>query len=298
MTIAVAATGCSMTGDNGLLTFNSLSPNHSTAKGLNELDKRFNVARLMESSGNGHQATTVYRKILETDNTYAAAHHRLAVIAAKNQQYDVAMQHFAAAESRLRNDADLYNDMGYVYLTLNDLARAEQNLRRAITINPQHEGARNNLGLVLGYQGKFNDSLREFQMATRNDGEAHANLAFVQSQTGALAEAEANCHRALEYSPNLRPAAEALMQIAGRNPVDPSQFLVKQQPTAVAHPETIAHPVNQVHQVHQVHPVQPATYAEPATGRAPVATPASGSGTAPVVAPKTNTPSHWQTISG
>ena len=87
----------------------------------------------------------------------------------------------------------------------------------AIEIDPQNQSARNNLGLVLGETGRYDESLAEFRQAG-GEAEAQANLAYCKTRAGDLQGAKSAYHRALSLNQELKPAAEALMQLAQQSP--------------------------------------------------------------------------------
>ena len=57
---------------------------------------------------------------------------------------------------------DLSSDFGYTLYLKHELARSESKLREALKMSPEHRAARNNLGLVLGEQKRFDEALAEF----------------------------------------------------------------------------------------------------------------------------------------
>ena len=67
--------------------------------------------------------------------------------------------------------------------------------------------------MTLGEQERFDEALAEFRQSV-GEAEALANLGYMQSQLGYYDEAQANLDRALTLNPDLRPAAEALVQLA------------------------------------------------------------------------------------
>ena len=230
------------------------SNNFLTTQSNPSFDQQLSVARLMEHNGNAAEAIKVYEKIVQIDGEQSEAFHRLGVIAAENKETDKAMRHFDSALAVGGPNADVLNDIGYLYFLNGDLPNAEQHLRQAISVNPHHRGARNNLGLALGRQQKWEECFQEFQQAAGSDSLAYANMAFVQAQCGDVDQARKNYHRALDLDANLQSAAMALMQL----PVDaqdidpnneqqyvsapadnPAQKLAKREPVQVAQQESV-----------------------------------------------------------
>jgi len=180
-----------------------------------QYQRELSMARLQERHGQSAPAAAVYRKVLVADPGNAIAHHRLGVIAARDELYDEAIKHFDAATKDGNTSAELMADLGYVHYLRKDYDSANRCLLEAVKLNPSYKPARNNLGLVLAKQGKIKESFAQFRKAT-NDAGAYANLAYVQSQMGDLQGAEANYHKALERDPNLKQAANGLLQVASR----------------------------------------------------------------------------------
>lgn len=170
------------------------------------------IARLAERHGQVEQAEQLYRTMVAQNTNAWEAHHRLGVLAARRRHFDEARQHFAAALAIQPENAQLLNDIGYAYYLQDDLSQAETHLRQALALNPYDRAAHNNLGLVLGEQGRMEECWREFQEGG-SDAEAYANLAYVQVQNGDLAAARKSYLKALELDQSLRPAAEALVQL-------------------------------------------------------------------------------------
>jgi tetratricopeptide (TPR) repeat protein len=110
-------------------------------------------------------------------------------------------------------DAELLSDVGYSYYLQRRLDEAEKTLRRALELKPGDPKACNNLAIVCGETGRYQESLALFQQSG-SDAEAYANLAFIYAQQGKLQQAKAAYDRALSLNPGLRPAAEAMVQLA------------------------------------------------------------------------------------
>src|SRR5262249_20656853 len=106
-------------------------------------------------------------------------------------------------------DADVLASLGYFYYARGQWTEAEENLRHALTINPKHQRAWVNLGLTMGEQGHYAQSLEAFRKAV-SEAEAHSNLAFVLTTQGKRQEAKEEYRRALELEPNLMIARRAL----------------------------------------------------------------------------------------
>lgn len=190
------------------------------------------MARLSERHGQPEFAERIYQQVLVRHPDNLQAVHRLAVVAAKRGHYGESQRLFERALKLGPPSAELLSDYGYCLYLQDDLSQAERVLRDALGRDPQYTAARNNLALTLGEQERFEESLAEFRKAV-GEAEAHANLGFVQSQLGYYEQAEASLHRALNLNPDLKPAAEALIQLAQAQGKMPTQ--ARPIPTRVRH---------------------------------------------------------------
>ena len=177
------------------------------------LARQLALARLSERHGQMDQASKIYHKVLTQNPKHLVAHHRLGVVETRQGQLESALQHFTVAAQMQPPSSELLSDMGYAHYLANNLSEAEPLLRRAVQLDAGNKAACNNLGLVLGEQGHLDQSLALFRQAG-DEASAYANLGYLQSQMGMLDEAEASFHKALDRDPDLKAAAEALLQVA------------------------------------------------------------------------------------
>jgi Flp pilus assembly protein TadD len=73
-------------------------------------------------------------------------------------------------------------DLGIAYAQVNDLARAEQSLERALGLNPRHPVAHNELGIVQRKTGRFEAARKSYEKALALHPEFHyarRNLAIL-----------------------------------------------------------------------------------------------------------------------
>ncbi len=80
-------------------------------------------------------------------------------------------------------NANLLSDLGYYYYERQNLAEAERSLRKALVIDPNHQKALSNLGLVLVGQGRFNESFEAFSKVV-GPAAAHSNLGVLLAKQG------------------------------------------------------------------------------------------------------------------
>jgi Flp pilus assembly protein TadD len=175
------------------------------------------MARLSERRGQPEQAEQLYRVVVQREPNNPAPHHRLGVICAKRGDFTKSESHFRKACELQPTNPELINDIGYSYYLQNRLEQAEKILRRARELAPDDPAICNNLGIVLGEQGRYEESVSLFLRAG-DEAQALANLAFMYAQHGELHKAQTCYSRALSLDGDLRPAAEAMVQLARYTP--------------------------------------------------------------------------------
>ena len=179
----------------------------------NPYTQQMSLARLAERHGNLSGSKKLYRGVLAESPQHPLALHRMGVIAGKEGEYDHAIEYLTQASAAAGPTAEIYSDLGYVYYLQDNHELARQSLEKSLELDPDYAAARTNLGIVYAELGDDDRALQEFRR-TLSEAEALSNLAYIQSQRGDLQLAEKNFVKALDINKNLRPAAEALVQLA------------------------------------------------------------------------------------
>ena len=96
----------------------------------------------------------------------------------------------------------LLSDLGYYHYERGNQTEAEQSLRKALSIDPNHAKALCNLGLVLAAQGKFEESFDAFSKAV-GPAAAHSNLGVLLAKQGRYDQAKRAFNQALALDPTL-----------------------------------------------------------------------------------------------
>lgn len=177
-----------------------------------KLNKTYAEARLLERRKDFAGAESLYRELLKSEPRSRDCYHRLGVIAAQQQKYDDAHGHYKIALECSTPTPDLWSDIGYCFYLQNKMPEAEQALRQALTLQPQHRSALNNLALVVGEQGRIDEAYDLFRRGN-NEAEAEQNTGFLCAACGELDLAQQHFSRALTVDPNMKQAAEALIQV-------------------------------------------------------------------------------------
>ena len=224
------------------------------------------LARLSERRGQTDQASRLYNVVIEREPRNPVPHHRLGVMYAKEGRFQDSDRHFTKAIELDPSNPRLLSDIGYSCYLQHRLPEAEEMLRRASAIPNDDPAISNNLGLLLGEQGRYDECMAAFKR-TGDDARAHANLAFVHAQRGDLEEAKANYSRALTLNEDLRPAAQAMVQLAQHERIHrrPPPFPRTPQPDARQAPELVRLPPPQASPV----PMPPRQVAPPLAAASP-----------------------------
>tara|TARA_R110002072_G_scaffold13481_2_gene56887 strand:+ start:93386 stop:94252 length:867 start_codon:yes stop_codon:yes gene_type:complete len=138
-------------------------------------------ARSLEAGGEVERAMAVYHEVLQHDDKLTDAHWRLGLIQSKRGELDEALIHFKSALRSRPNDADIYCDLGYALYLQNSWTEAEDCLRKAISLSPEHQRSHMNLALLLARSNRQPESEREFLAGGCSRETSRSNLAIVAS---------------------------------------------------------------------------------------------------------------------
>ncbi len=141
------------------------------------------MAQMVEQRGETEKAIAMYRAILAKSPHDALVLHRLGVLYAEKEQYEVARAYLEKAVKLDSGNPVTLGDLGYAYYRCNRMADAERILRESLKRDPDDTTARNNFALILCVHGRTEEALAEFKKIG-SDAEAHASLGFVLSQNG------------------------------------------------------------------------------------------------------------------
>ncbi|MDB5386770.1 MAG: Tetratricopeptide 2 repeat protein [Planctomycetaceae bacterium] len=178
-----------------------------------KVEAKYDVARLAESDGQLDKARESYEAIYKTDPSLAQVCHRLGIVHAKQSNFEAAKRYLNEAHKLAPSNPEVLNDLGYACYLSGDLKMAETVFETALKISKDNKRAANNLAMVLGSQGRFDDSFRMFRQVN-SEAEAHSNVAYLYAQNGDGKKALEHYSRALTLNPDLKNAANGLLEIA------------------------------------------------------------------------------------
>jgi Flp pilus assembly protein TadD len=176
------------------------------------LELKFGVARMAERYGALSEARASYLELLKTDPNYVPALHRLGVVALKLEHLDESLDYLHQAADAGTPSSELLGDLGYAQFLKGDLEPARKTLEKALETSPTDKRLMNNLALVVGHQGRIEESLELFRRVG-GEAESLSNMGFIMSQSGRLADAKRYFHRAIELDPTLDAAAKGLLDL-------------------------------------------------------------------------------------
>ncbi len=159
-----------------------------TAQALAGDPNAFKQAQELERQGKVQAARAAYERLAARFPTDAAVLHRLAVVCTRDGDHAVAADFYNRALEQAPENIELLTDAGFACYLRKEYTAAEPLLVAALDQQPKHERAANNLGLVLGMQGRMTEALAAFERV-QSRASAFKNLSVVYQQQGYWAEA-------------------------------------------------------------------------------------------------------------
>ncbi len=145
-----------------------------------DLDIRIAYAKALTASGRFQQALTVLDDVI---NPSAPDWNALSVKGAVLDQMgrnEEARQLYNQALVVAPNEASLEANLGLSYAMTSDLDSAEKHLRKAVAMRGASSKIRQNLALVVGLQGRFEES-RKLYAAELPPEDVESNMAYIRA---------------------------------------------------------------------------------------------------------------------
>ena len=114
--------------------------------------------------------------------------------------------------------AEAHNNMGFAYLRLNDPAKAQENFRAAVALNPLHNRGWLGLGLTQQRAGDINSAIHDYSQSIQAEPSDLAYLLLAQALNlrGETAQAQRAVTQARRISPNFEQAQQIVDRFLGR----------------------------------------------------------------------------------
>ena len=150
------------------------------ARNPNDVDVSVAYAKALTAEGRFDQALTVLDRSIRPDAPDWNALSVKGAILDQMGRSAEARPLYTQALTLAPGEASVEANFGLSYAMTNDLRAAEQHLRRAVTMRGATTQIRQNLALVLGLQGRF-DEAKTIYAAELPPEEVEANMAYVRS---------------------------------------------------------------------------------------------------------------------
>lgn len=145
-----------------------------------DVDLSIAYAKALTASGRFDQSIQVLRNVIRPD---APDWNALLVLGATLDQtgrHGEAREIYQQAAVIAPGEASIETNLGLSYAMTNELATAERHLRRAVQMRGATTQTRQNLALVVGLQGRFQES-RALYAAELPPEQVEANMAYVRA---------------------------------------------------------------------------------------------------------------------
>ncbi len=199
----------------------SLSPKISTLPTVTRQrteSQQFQMAQDAERKGDYQQARKLYASLQKQSPRTPVYSHRMGVACTQIGDHKTAAKYFDHARRLDPNNSSLLTDMGYAAYVQRDFSRAETLLSEAVRLKPDNTRAINNLAMVHGYQGRYEDCLATFKKAN-SESQSLSNLAYVYSQRSET-ERAVECYRqAAALDPQNKAALSGLAHLCPNEPL-------------------------------------------------------------------------------
>lgn len=136
-----------------------------------------------ESEGRLEEARGLYERALTYDPDNPRAHHRLATIHDRREDFAQARRHYQAALKKSPKDPDVLSDLGYSCQLQGRDEESETHLREALKHDAKHRQALFNLGNLYARHGRNEDALSLYRRAGSED---EAQAALAQATSGSV----------------------------------------------------------------------------------------------------------------
>ncbi len=182
----------------------------------NDLEKNLNFANKFFKNENFEKAEKLYKKILKKFPANFDANYYLASIKAQNNKFRDAKNYMEAAIAIKPNLPELNNNLGLVYLNLNEVEKSIMYFQKAISLNKVYVIAYTNLGMAYVSIKKVPEAKESYLKAIEIDPEnllANYNLANLLKRLGDHKNSEIYYLKAIEINPNHLPSYNNVMDL-------------------------------------------------------------------------------------
>lgn len=185
--------------------------------GVSDLGPQLNEGLAHHRAGRLDEAERAYRDVLERAPHHPDALHYLGVVLYQRGDPGAALPFFERAAVPLGKTPDFLANFGLAQKETNFRNRAKDTLRRALALNPAHDAALFNLGLLLFEEGDGEGAAALFEKAVAgspDSAEARFFLGRALERAGRAEEARECFRRVVALDPGHAPAWDRLAEMA------------------------------------------------------------------------------------
>ena len=181
------------------------TPNHQHTGSPEELPHSDQSELLVESAiaaeerGDYSLAFSQYRQALTDNPDHLHGNRRLAALHAKRGETNESINLFANLILKHPRNPELLCDYAYALYLDDQFPQADQELQKALTLNPELMRARGLRGMILARTGEIDRAVSEFADAGIRKAEIHANIALAMLLNGDTAAAKTSLDNAERF---------------------------------------------------------------------------------------------------
>ncbi|MBI3222554.1 MAG: tetratricopeptide repeat protein, partial [Nitrosomonadales bacterium] len=127
------------------------------------MDTHFNLGNALKHLGRLDEAAASYRRALQLNPGFAAAHNNLGATLKDMGRFEEAAASYRRAVELQPDSADAHNNLGTALKELNRLDEAVASYRRALQLNPGYAEVHGNLGNAYKELGQVDDALNSYR---------------------------------------------------------------------------------------------------------------------------------------
>lgn len=146
----------------------------------NDPSVKIAFAKALAANGQFNQALNVVDGTIQADQPDWNALSVRGAILDQMGQHDAARGSYRQAQLIAPNEASLEANLGLSFALTNQLNKAEQHLRLAVRMSTATSQIRQNLALILGLQGRF-DEARSLYAAELPPQQVESNMAYIRA---------------------------------------------------------------------------------------------------------------------
>ena len=161
------------------------------------------------------EAEKNFQKALQLNPDLWLSHNDLGMIYDRKLRFDDAIAHYEAAINIKPDQYVLLNNLGVSYYLNREYKKSAETLLKAIKAgsDPKNAKVYNNLGLVLGKLGRYEEALEAFKKAG-DRAAAYNNLGYCYFLQGKYDKAIAAFEKAIDIKPSFYPSANENLKMA------------------------------------------------------------------------------------